>query len=151
MLRRLAQIGGFKQRRAPCLSRWLGFRYANRLRTQTYGHWAARAWRGTRRYRHKERATAEIYLQEVVPADNAAGKKICFSYELCDEPAARVAINLGRCSNLKQLAGIQNCYPVCDRERFLLIVRYIDGRQIELTANALDFPAHFQAQFRVEV
>src|SRR5271166_61116 len=103
MLRRLAQIGGVKQRRAPCLSRWLGFRYANCLRTQTYGDWAARTWRGARRCQHKERATAEIDFQKVVPADNAAGKKICFSYELCDEPAARVAINLGRCSNRSSL------------------------------------------------
>ncbi len=60
-------------------------------------------------------------------------------------------IEIVRGANLLDLPVVHDHHPVRQRHRLDLVVRHIDGRRLDLLMHALDFGAHLDAQFGVEI
>ena len=83
--------------------------------------------------------------------EDAAGDEIGFADELRNHPVDRIPIDFDRRADLYQLALIHHRQPVRHRQRFLLIVRHIDGGQPERLADPPDLRPHFEAKPGIEV
>src|SRR6185369_11370640 len=83
-------------------------------------------------------------------ADHLAAKQVGVTDEIGDEARAWPVVNIGRCADLLDLAGIHYRDPVGHRERFLLVVGDEDHGQAELALQLLQLELHRLPQLLVE-
>src|SRR6266567_3471171 len=67
------------------------------------------------------------------------------------EEAFRLIIDLLRCANLFDTSQTHDNHLIGKRHGLGLIVRHIDGGQVQLVMDALEFDTHFVAQIGVQV
>ena len=83
--------------------------------------------------------------------DDRARQEIRFANEVCDRLADGTLVDFARRADLQDVPGVENRHPVGDGERFLLVVRDVNGREFELLADAANFRAHLKAEFGIEI
>ena len=86
-----------------------------------------------------------------VPSGDSAAEQVGGAHELGDERCCRRAVDILRPCDLLELAGAHHGDAVGHGERFFLVVRDVDGRDLELLLELADLGAHLHAQLGVEV
>ena len=126
--------------------------HADRLRAQGEGHGVAGAERLWRLDRADDVADRRADFQTTVGrAPHGAFEEVRFADEVGDEAAVGAQVHFLGLAALLDQALVENREAVGNGERFLLVVRDVDRGEPRLLADAADFRAHLEAQFRVEV
>jgi hypothetical protein len=71
--------------------------------------------------------------------------------EAGDEDVVGVVVPVLRVAGLLENPGFQQSHPVAHRHRLGLVVRHVDGRDVEVVLHLGDLGAHLHPQLRVEV
>jgi hypothetical protein len=93
----------------------------------------------------------EAEIGEEPGAAFAGGQGVERANEIGDEQGLRIAINFLRRADLLDMAGAHDADAVGDGQGLFLIVRHIDGGDIDALLDVADFLAQFDAQLGIEV
>ncbi len=86
-----------------------------------------------------------------VPSSDSAAEQVGGPHEFGDERCCWRAVDILRPCDLLELAGAHHGDTVGHGERFFLVVRDVDGRDLELLLELADLGTHLHAQLCVEV
>src|SRR2546428_532514 len=85
------------------------------------------------------------------PEAQRPAQKIARADEVRDERGRRPVVDVESVTDLLEDALVHDGDPVGHRERFLLVVRHVDRRDLQLLLDPADLVAHPHAKLRVEI